>query len=602
MARGDSGGKALAERPRSAEFSSRTRADSIRRFGAEEFDLLVVGGGITGAGTARDAASRGLKVALVERSDFASGTSSRSSKLIHGGLRYLQNFEFDLIFEALAERAHLLRTVPHLVHPLPFLLPSYKGDPHGLTAMSVALWMYDILALFRTPGMHTRLSKSGMLKRVPFLKPEGLKGGFQYYDASMWDDVLTVETLRSASGMGAAIANYVEAVEPLRKGEAICGFKVRDVSQGKEMAPIELRAKRVVVCAGPWTDQVGLTLSPRWRPWLSPSKGVHLIFDLKRLPVTGAMVMAHPEDGRIAFVIPRPDMGNGVTIVGTTDGPAPANPADVTIEPFDVDYLMGLLQKYFPSLNLTTADIISGYAGVRPLMGTPAGTAGSEGQPHQAVTAESLQKISREHYIGPGPGGTILVAGGKYTTYRRMAKEIVDVALEHWQKEFAAEKCPFAPPRNVKASQTLWPLNPIAVEGLEAARGEFPPALTLRYGAEAREVVAMQRPKGVAGAVSSKGGLTVVGPADPEGFPLLEAQLRFAVRYGMVVRLEDFYLRRTALYSSRPDHGLPWAPALAAAWAEERGLDGAAAKAEVQALEATIERVTAWRKRLPRSR
>ncbi|MCC7442047.1 MAG: glycerol-3-phosphate dehydrogenase/oxidase [Bdellovibrionales bacterium] len=590
----------------SQEFSPRTRAEALDRFAKEEFDLLIVGGGITGAGTARDAASRGLKVALVERGDFASGTSSRSSKLVHGGLRYLQNFEFDLIFEALSERSHLLATVPHLVHPLPFLLPVYKNDPTPMWKLNVGLWLYDILSLLRAPGMHKRLSRRRLLEEVPFLKTEGLQGGFRYYDASMWDDVLTVETLRSAQRMGAAVANYVEAVSPLRHEkmtEAVCGFRVRDVSRPDAPgAEITLRAKRIVVCAGPWTDRVGETLNPRWRPWLSPSKGVHLIFDLKRVPVKGAMVMNHPEDGRIAFVIPRPDMGGGVTIVGTTDGPSPPDPGQVAIEPHDVEYLMGLLNKYFPMLELTEKDIVSGYAGVRPLMGTPAGTAGSEGQRHAPITAESLQKISREHYIGPGPGGTILVAGGKYTTYRRMAKEIVDVALAQWRKDFAAERCPYPAPRNVKVSQTRRPINPEAVEGLAAARGEFPRELTQRYGAEAGSVTRLQRPRAIEGTVTARGAPAAQAPADPEGFPALEAQLRFSVRHGMVMRLEDFYFRRTALYSSRADHGLPWAPSLAAAWAEERGQDAAAARAEEEALRAAVTRAEAWRRPLrPRS-
>ncbi|MGH7197705.1 MAG: glycerol-3-phosphate dehydrogenase/oxidase, partial [Candidatus Omnitrophota bacterium] len=363
------------------EFSFKTRQKALQRFREEKFDFLIIGGGITGAGTARDAASRRLKVALVEKNDFAWGTSSRSSKLIHGGLRYLQNMEFGLVFEALSERAHLLKTVPHMVRPLPFFMPVYRGDSPGRALLSFGLWLYDFLSLFRTPGFHRRFSKKKFLRQVPFLKGEGLLGGFRYYDASMWDDVLAIETLRSAYLNGAVIANYTEAVAPLwenEKNDRIVGFQVRDADRPDEL--IDLHAKKVVVCAGPWTDQIGVKLSPRWHRWLNPSKGVHLIFDLKKIPVPGALVMGHPEDGRIAFVIPRPDYGAGIVIVGTTDGPTPLEPEGATIEPSDVEYLMDLLKRYFPTLNLTTSDIVSAYIGVRPLMGAQSSTAGSEGQ------------------------------------------------------------------------------------------------------------------------------------------------------------------------------------------------------------------------------
>jgi glycerol-3-phosphate dehydrogenase len=579
-----------------SEFSFRTRESSLKRFREETFDFLVIGGGITGAATARDAVSRGLKVALVERSDFAFGTSSRSSKLIHGGLRYLQNFEFHLVFEALAERAFLMRTVPHMVRPLPFLLPSYKGDKTGRGLLDLGLWLYDLLALFRAPGAHKRLSRESMLEQVPFLNAEGLLGGFRYFDASMWDDVLAVETLRAANAGGAAVANYVEAVAPLWSGDRITGFRVRDREQPPGSGEIDLRARRVIVCAGPWTDVVGRTLSPRWPRWLNPSKGVHLVFDLKRIPVPGALVMSHPEDGRIAFVIPRPDFGSGVVIVGTTDGPTPFEPEKAEIEPADVEYLLELLRRYFPGLDVKASDILSAYVGVRPLMGAWAGTAGSEGQPGGSLPSKALQKVSREHHIGGGPGGTIIVAGGKYTTHRRMAMEIVDCALKEWKKDARAGKGEF-PPEGITRSRTAAPLNPAATESAIAAcraqaagRGiMIPEELLRRYGAEALQILELEagaRAQGVSGAGR---------PADPEGFPHLEAQLRHALRSGMVLHLEDFYLRRAPLYAARADHGLPWAERLAAIWAEERGLGAEDAAEELERLKLELASRSAWR-------
>lgn len=362
----------------SREFSFQTRRQALERFATEEFDVLVVGGGITGAAVARECVARGLSVALVERRDFSYGTSSRSSKLIHGGLRYLENFEFKLVFEALAERALLLRTAPSMVRPLPFYFPVYEGDRPSKRMLGMGMWLYDLLSLFKTPGFHKSLSRSKFLEEIPGLRSEGLLGGFRYHDASMWDDVLGIEILRSAASQGAAVANYVEATRPIydpmpSKGESsarLSGFEILDLETRKTA---RVRARQVVACAGPWTDELGSRLSTEWKPWLAPSKGIHLVFDYNKLPVPGALVMAHPKDGRISFVIPRKDYGQGVVIVGTTDGPAPGDPDRARIEAGDVEYLLDLLSRFFPSLKLTAKEILSTYIGVRPLVSPSAG-------------------------------------------------------------------------------------------------------------------------------------------------------------------------------------------------------------------------------------
>ena len=551
-----------------AEFSFRTRQRSLERFAREEFDLLIIGGGITGAAVARDATMRGLKVALVEKHDFAYGTSSRSSKLIHGGLRYLQNMEFGLVFEALSERALLLKTAPHLVKPLPFFFPVYRGDKNGKKLLSLGFWLYDLLSLFRAPGFHQNLSKSALLEQIPFLKTAGLEGGFKYFDASMWDDVLAIEILRDASEKGAAVANYVEALDPLWEGEVLRGFRVKDAENAQAL-PISLRAKKVISCTGPWTDHVGKVLSKQWKNWIAPSKGVHLIFDLKRIPIPGAMVMSSPEDGRISFVIPRPDFGAGVVIVGTTDGPSPKNPEIGTVEPEDVDYLLGLLNKYFPKLELTASDILSAYVGVRPLMGQEKGQ--RSGSP--------LQKVSREHHIAEGPGGSVFVAGGKYTTHRKMAEEIVDFAIA--TSVGKNELKPTAP------SSTKAPVNPAVLpEQIASAQSKatelglsVPAELFERYGAEALEVLDLKDTK---------------DPKDPEAFPALGAQLRFSMRNEMTMHIEDFYIRRNPFYASRADHGLPWAKDLAKIWASEREASGMELAGEITRLENEIQSRTAW--------
>lgn len=549
----------------SQEFSFQTRGQALSRLRTEEFDVLVIGGGITGAAVARECLSRGLTVGLVERKDISYGTSSRSSKLIHGGLRYLENFEFRLVFEALAERALLLRTAPSMVRPLPFYFPVYEGDRPSKRMLGLGMWLYDLLALFRAPGFHKNLSREELISEIPTLRSEGLQGGFRYFDASMWDDVLGVEILRNATFHGGAIASYVEATRPFFEGDRLTGFYLRDAEDGSEFLS---RARQVIVCAGPWTDELGSRLQRDWKPWLKPSKGVHLIFDLKRLKVPGAMVMAHPDDGRISFVIPRKDFGDGVVIVGTTDGPTPADPDRAEITQDDIHYLLTLLNRFFPELSFEESDVLSAYIGVRPLMAPPSGE------------SASLQKISREHHIDSGAGGAVLVAGGKYTTHRTMAREIVD---------HASQKNVHLRQRVKTRFSTESPINPRTThDALERARQHpraagIESALWERYGAEALELLQIEHE---------------YPPVtdSPPGFPRIEAQLRFCIRMGMVVHLEDFYFRRVPLFSARADHGLPWLDRLAEVWAEELERSADQRETEKKALRAEVAARESWRK------
>lgn len=387
-----------------------------------------------------------------------------------------------------------------------------------------------------------------MLKEFPNLKSEGLKGGFQYFDASMWDDVLAVETLRAAHTDGAAVANYVEAMSPLWDNGKVVGFQVRDsLGQG---FPFPLRATRVISCVGPWTDLFGKKISSEWKPWLNPSKGVHLVFDLKRFNLPGAVVMTHPEDGRISFAIPRPDFGAGVVIVGTTDAPTSPQPENADIEDSDVNYLLDLLNRFFPNLELNKKDIISAYVGVRPLVGG-------------GTSAQALQAVSREHTIGEGPGGVVFVAGGKYTTHRTMAQEIVDFALTVWERDAEAGQCKELP-ENLQPSNTAKPFFNFA-DGADDAASAATSGVT--------QIPALQ---------------------DPPGFPHLATQLRHAIRHGMVLRLEDFYLRRVPLYLSRADHGIPWTEELSQVWAEELSKSAEEARLECTALKSELARRSRW--------
>lgn len=561
-----------------SDFSYASRKKVLSRFKTEVFDFLVIGGGITGAAVARDAASRGLKVALIERDDFASGTSSASSKLIHGGLRYLENFEFKLVFESLSERAHLIRTQPNMVRWLKFYLPVYATDKRGMNLVSIGLWLYDLLSLFRAPHFHRRLSREKMIRQLPNLRQEGLIGGFTYYDASMWDDVMCVENARAASELGAAIATRVEAVTPIWDPEfsTIAGFHCRDREDGKVTS---VHAHRTIVCGGPFTDQIGELLlkgapenesrpyreaDGHWKHWLKPSRGTHLVFSRDRLRVPGAMLLSTPEDGRISFVLPREDYGPGIVIVGTTDGPSPEDPSKVRAEPEDVQYLLRLLTRYFPGLHLSESDIVSRYVGVRPLMDP-----GSSG---------SLATVSREHHIARGPGGTTFIAGGKYTTHRTMALEIVDKALSYWTEDFWKDRAPRVPAW--LNSKTDAPVNPaVTKEAVYEFMGTLDPSahqdapllrsLIERYGADARTILEIHEkyPESI---------------ASPEGFPYLEAQLRHAIHKEYVLGLDDFYFRRLPLYLCRKDHAEPWLEPLSKIWAVELGKSEAERLSEVE--------------------
>ena len=533
------------------EFSFRTRESNLKRLEEEEFDFLVIGGGITGAGVAWDAASRGYKVALVEKGDFAEGTSSRSSKLIHGGLRYLEHYEFPLVFEALSERHYLMQAAPHLVRPLPFYMPVYRSSPHSPTLLSAGMWLYDLLSMFRAPGLHQRISAGVSSRIIPGIKREGLRCSFKYFDASMWDDALVLDVLMKAHESGACVVSRARATKAGRDQQGnITSMRVQDGISERE---IPVRFKKLIVCAGVWTDEVGSILGGEsWQKWIAPSRGVHLVFDWKRFPVPGAVTM-QIEDGRIAFAIPRRDYGQGITLVGTTDGPCTLSPDRVEDESKaiadDKAYLLKLLAQYFPHLGITEADVLSHTIGIRPLVRPDRGSQGGE--------SKSLQKVSREHTIDDGPGGSVVVAGGKYTTFRRMAEEIVDFATRGTPKIHPlTETALFVPamPSEVQRAREV-----------ARARGyAVPEKLFERYGADALEIYQIH--------VSECDQDT----NDPDGFPMLEAQFRYSIRHQMVLNVDDFIRRRQPLHLCRQDHGGPWIPLLEKALRSELARIGAA--------------------------
>jgi len=378
---------------------------------APSYDLVVIGGGITGVGIARDAALRGLKVALFEKGDYASGTSSKSSKLVHGGLRYLEHGEIGLVFESVSERRVQTRVAPHLVRPLPFIIPIYKGAKPGLELMNVGLWIYDSLALFRAPRLHkTFRGTQAALALEPQLRPEGLRGALEYYDCATDDARLVLENAIDARDLGADCHTYTEVTRFERRADGrITGVEIRDRLTGSSSI---VTARVVVLAAGAWTDEMIRRFEiPMDRPLLRRTKGVHIVIPRERLPLARAITLISPVDRRVIFAIPWRER----TVLGTTDTDFTGSADEVAADADDVQYLCNSGNGYFPGANLIPADVISTWAGLRPLIAAPPNVDESE--------------ISREHEVFSRPDGLVIIAGGKLTTYRRMAHEAVDKTL-----------------------------------------------------------------------------------------------------------------------------------------------------------------------------
>ncbi len=398
------------------------RADALRRLADEEFDVLVVGGGITGVGVALDAASRGLRTALVEKGDFASGTSSKSSKMIHGGIRYLQQREFRLVYENLAERQRLLNNAPHLVSPLPFLIPLFGRD--GVVSKTVArsyataLWMYDLTGGWRIGERHRDVTKKQALAHLPTLNTDHLVAGFLYFDARADDARLTLAVARTAAiEFGAVVANYTPVVRLTTGAEGtVDGAVVRPVPDD-ETSEFPVRARIVVNASGVWADAVRALDEGRDPHAIRPAKGVHVTVPASRLPCDIAAVIPVPKDKRSIFVVSWPE--TDLVYIGTTDTDYTGPLDDPTCTPDDVDYLLEAANAVTTS-HLTRADVTGVWAGLRPLLAPPA---------KGGHVSERTADLSRRHTVATSSQGVVTVTGGKLTTYRRMAQDTVDVVV-----------------------------------------------------------------------------------------------------------------------------------------------------------------------------
>ncbi|PPK86666.1 homodimeric glycerol 3-phosphate dehydrogenase (quinone) [Neolewinella xylanilytica] len=384
--------------------ASQDRTDRIHRLDSEPFDLVVIGGGITGAGVALDAASRGLKTALIERNDFASGTSSKSTKLIHGGLRYLKNLEIGLVREVGQERAVVHKIAPHLVRPEKMLLPLVEGGSLGKLSTSMALWVYDFLADVEGEDKRVMLSREETLEMEPLLREDILKGGGFYAEYRTDDARLTIENVKTAIGKGALAVNYVEATGFVYDKEGrIEAVECRDRYGLRDFA---ISCKHVISSAGPWVDDLRKIDKSMNNKRLFLSKGVHIVVSRERLPLAHACYF-DVADGRMLFAIPR----LRCTYIGTTDTPYKGNPNAIPVYREDVEYLLDATNAIFPTVDLTLEDVESSWAGVRPLIFEEGKSAG---------------EMSRKDEIFESDSGLLSIAGGKLTGYRKMAERVVD--------------------------------------------------------------------------------------------------------------------------------------------------------------------------------
>jgi len=483
----------------------------VDSFRDEIFDLVILGGGITGAGVALDAVLRGFRVALVDKGDFASGTSSVSSKLIHGGLRYLEHGGLHLVYEALRERGLLLHNAAHLVRPLRFVIPFHAGVRVPPWQWRAALTLYDLLAGRGNLRRSRPLAARRLRQEFSGLEGAGLTGGADYYDAQMDDARLCLEVLRTAALHGCRIANYVEAVAFEFRGAEIAGVRVVDRVGG---ADFTIRARQVLNATGPWADALcGLAGVPS-RPYLQPTKGVHLIAPGRGL--SAAFLLLHPADGRVFFVIP----WMGKTLIGTTDTFPESGPDALTVKPEEVAYLLEGYNRFFkPSLQMS--DLLGHFAGLRPLIRA------RPGQP---------SSLSREFRVFTAPSGLLTVAGGKYTTYRHMAEVVTDLLARRLgrQRLGRTRSCLLdGTPREPLADylrSTVARLKTGHGLGEQAARH-----LILRYGRRAADVAAyLDDAPALAQAVV---------PDEPD----LLVEFAYQRDHEMAVEPADYLLRRTRL-------------------------------------------------------
>ena len=527
------------------------RAAAWRRLATKEFDVLVVGGGITGAGVALDAATRGLSTALVEQRDFGSGTSSRSSKLFHGGLRYLEQMNFDLVREALKERDLMLKTIaPHLVRPVSFLYPltSRGWERPYVTA---GLTLYDSMGGARSMPRHKQLTRAGALKLAPGLKRESLTGGLLYYDAQTDDARHTLTTVRTAAAYGASVLSSARVVGILRAGERVIGATVEDVETGERH---DVNASVVINCTGVWTDDIQSMAGGRGRFHVRASKGVHIVVARDRINSGPGLILR--TETSVLFVIP----WGTHWIIGTTDTDWELDRAHPAATRADIDYLLEHINNVL-KVPLTHEDIQGVFAGLRPLL---------------SGESELPSELSREHAVARPQPGLVSIAGGKYTTYRIMAQDAVDAARADIGGDVSDSVTEFIPLSGAEGYVAL--VNQVD----RLARKQDLPVwrirhLLERYGSLVHQLFAL-----------AENDRTLYEPL-PGAEEYLKVEIRYAATHEAALHLDDLLTRRTRVSIETPHRGTESARAAADIVAPVFGWDEARVEAEVAAYLARVD-------------
>jgi glycerol-3-phosphate dehydrogenase len=501
------------------------RDAAIAALAGAEVDVLVVGGGVVGAGSALDAVTRGLSVGLLEARDFASGTSSRSSKLIHGGLRYLEMLDFALVKEALKERGLILsRLAPHLTRPVRFLYPlQHRGWERLYAGAGVTL--YDTMALSGGLPRHRNLTRRGALRACPALRKDALVGALQYYDAQLDDARHTMFLARTASAYGAHVASRAEVVGFLREGERVTGVKVHDLEHDRTF---EVRAQQVINATGVWTDDTQALVGERGQFHVRASKGIHLVVPRDRIQSSTGLILRTAKS--VLFVIP----WGRHWIVGTTDTDWALDKAHPAASSTDIDYLLDEVNKVLVT-PLQRSDVQGVYAGLRPLL---------------SGESESTSKLSREHTVASPVPGLVVVAGGKYTTYRVMGRDAVDAAVHGLGRSVPRSCTERVPLLGAEGFPALWNRRRVLAEesGLHVARVEH---LLGRYGSLVHEVLELI-------AREPAMGEPIEGAED-----YLRAELAYAASHEGARHLEDVLTRRTRISIETFDRGIAAAPVAA---------------------------------------
>ncbi len=541
-------------------FSAAARSANLERMARDQFDVLVIGGGITGAGVALDAATRGYSVALVERNDFASGTSSKSTKLAHGGIRYLPQFDFALVHEALTERGLMLENVPFLVRPIGFILPIYASDRHpvGLPVtlpfgwgiglvLNIGLWLYDVLAGKRNIKRHQHVSRAKALSMVPSLVADGLKEAFVYYDAQLDDARLTLAGLRTATRWDATIANHAEVMGFERTDGKLSGAQVRDKLTGKEFT---VRARYIVNAGGVFAERIEALTGDEPHIQVQPSKGVHLVFDRKAIHLLDkAIVLPETEDGRLIFVIP----WESRAVVGTSDTEGGDLDHPVATEA-DIAYLLKYVNRYL-NVNLTSDHVLSTYAGYRPLV--------------KSRDQSQGKNLSRTHAVIESPSGLVSIVGGKLTTWRLMGQDTVDhlAKRDHQPLRHPTEHLPLL-------GAERWQETEQALERRGSALGlsaEARDHLGFYYGSEALTILDL---------IEHDRSLGKPLIAD---LPYLRAEVVHASRSEMALTLEDMLARRLRIAIEDSQRGVEIAEQVAELMGLQLGWSAGQRREQVQA-------------------